>query len=434
MANYSLALSELKDKFTLDNTTAPKELFWEDETVYGTSGQAGKPPISNRYRVIRLTVNGVVTYDTNFRTSPDHNNWVGAQSDLSASDTTTSINLPLNTDGSVVEGIYKIEINTLYKDDDSINDNYSLLQGQISFQVSYKTPKPSLAGSVDLGLTPEIKWVDQTPYVVNGITPSRTGDLEYFDPFGNSVTSPTPALQLISNIVYTGTSSATINRTLVWDYTNEVFTSATNTYGQGNWTLLVKDSVSTRKELLVGGDANLCTVYCCVKTLRDDYKNLLSKGNYSQADKVFIRLNKATMLMSYAQLAVRCGKTSELNSLILEVKDLANCGNDCCDDDNPQLIPDLSGTSNTNKVIVFNTGTGATRVFAGAGMFRRNVNNTSELTHPDLTGKTFTSSRRDFDIFSDGVLISNGTFTPNSGLFTFPNQVSTEVEIQIRFY
>jgi hypothetical protein len=437
MATYTLSKNDLKDKLVLDNTTAPKKFLFTDETVYGTVGQNGVVPVSQRWRVFRITVNNVVIYDTNFRTSLVLAQWnaSGSLSDMSASDVTfNDISLPVNTDGTLVQGSYKIEVNTLYATNDASPAALALDQSVIAFNVSYHKPKAKLTGSVDLALTPLIQFTDTTDYIQAGITPTILRNLEYFDPFGNSVAS-TSGSSVSSNIVYTGTCSATVSSTITWDYSTKLLGSVTSTYPTANYKFFIKDFITKRKELKVEDSANLCGVYCCIAELRKEWLAALAKGQNAQAQLLQERLNDALAQMSFALISIRCGKTESLNDIIAEIKKITACGECGCGDGSPQLIPDLSGSTTTNKVIVFNTGNTATKIFATNGLFTQdNGSGFSTMYHPDFVGKVFTTSRRDIEVYADGVLYISATLNSSTGLFTFTNMISTDVDVQIRFF
>lgn len=436
MATYTLTAADLKDKLVLDNTLAPKRLVFTDETVYGTGGVV---PITNRYRVFRITVNGVVIQDANFRTTTNVADWSGAgDSDMEATSTDfSSVAIPLNTDGTIVNGSYKIEINTLFLNNDVAN-TYSLLQSVIAFNISYTKPTAKLTGSVDLGLTPEITWVDGTSYVVDNVTPTNSRLLSYFNPLGNTVTQTTGS-SLVSNTVYTGTCSATLSNTITYDFSTKLDNSVVSTYPSANFTTFVKDTIYKRAELLVEGDGTLCGAYCCVQSIKEDYDKFIAKGNYSQAQLVWDKFQKASSLLSFAALSVRCGKTSGLNDILLEIKDLADCNDDCgCGDGSPQLIPNLGSVNRENKVVIFDTGTGAANVpitfDSGNGTFLRdNGSSVSTMSYIDFNGLDFNQSKRDFDVYFDGNIDTNGSFNSSTNLYTFSTQLSTKVTVMIKF-
>lgn len=441
MAIYTLTDSNLKDKLVLDNTTAPKKFVFTDQTTYGSAGVDGVVPIAERYRVFRITLNGAVIYDTNFRTSTDVNDWNGASdSDLSAGDTLfDSVSLQTNTDGTLVNGSYKIEINTLFAQNDTGSPTYALVQSVIGFDVSYGKPTAVIDKSVDLALTPLITFTDDTKYIVDNVTPSIVRTLEYFDPFGNSVTS-TSGSSIQSNTVYTGTCSAKLDSTITWDFSTKFDNSITSTYPSDNFTLNLKDSISKRVELSVGDDGNLCNVYCCVQELKETWEGFVAKGNTSQAELAYDKFQKAASLLSFAQFSVRCGRTSGLNDIILEIKELANCDDDCsCSDGSPQLIPDLGSTAANNLVTRFNTGEGSQKSFTGlnglVGTFtRNNGSGFSTIEYATFLNKTFTDTKRDFDVFIEGIMDTVGVLDSSTGIYTCGFLVSTNTEVLIRFY
>jgi len=438
MATYTLSKSAIKDKLTLDNTTAPKKFVFEDETDYGTTGQNGTVPKNSRWRVFRITVNNVVVYDTNFRTSLNVADWnaTGSLSDMSAGDDFfNAVSLPINSDGTLVQGSYKIEVNTLFAKTDVYSTDYELDQSEITFNVVYSKPQAKLTGSVDLGLTPLIEFTDLTNYQqVNGISPIITRNLEYFDPFGNSIAS-TSGSAISSNTVYTGTSSATLASTMLWNYSGKINAAETNTYPSANYTFLVKDTISKRKELLVNDSANLCGVYCCMADLKKRLEYAKQKGRNTNVQSLQNVFNEASALFQFALISIRCGKTQDLNDVIAEIKRITGCGDCGCGDGSPQLIPNLGSSGSDNKVMVFNTGLTTTTAFAGSGLFTKdNGSGFSIMEHPDFVGKTFNTSRRDIEVYADGILYISSTLDSNTGLFTFTNIISDEVDVQIRFF
>jgi len=422
--SYTLSL---KDKISL--VVNAKQLRIEDETDYQT---LPNPPINDRRRVFKISVNGVVFYDTNFAnpsgtTPATFAQWAGV-SDMDTGDDSLIIALPTNTDGSIVEGEYTVESRTIYPTTNA-KSAYKTDASLVKFDIAYDKVKGELEVEVDLSPKPVIKWTDTTKYTQNSKTPTISRELKYFSPSGSQIGNTTTTFQIVSNTVYTSVSFATLASTVSYSY------DAKESSGYSSVSVFLLDVVSARKTVEVGDDLNLCNIYCCIKELKDKWEGLVAKGRLQKAAEVFAKFQEASSLLQFVMFSSRCGKTKGLNETILKIKEITECNEDCgCSGEEPQLIPDLSGDVSTlNQVIAFNVGTG-TDFVDGSLVFTRNVNGNSTVTDPRLINKTFNNTKRDFDVYFDGVIELSGSFNSTTGTFTFGQTLSNDVNVMIRLY
>ena len=432
----TLTQGDLKDKVLILRTASPAEFRFTDETPWGTGVL---PTLAARYRKVRITdPTGTVVYEDNWdgSTSTDINDWNGVNfdSDMDNVQTTfASATVPTNNaDGSFVDGNYKFEINTLY---DQGAASYLVVQSKTTKDVTFSRPVGKILASVDLNpYSPQLKAIDKTDYVVDGITPTNTRLFEYFPPQGTGLTGNTTSSDTITKSTFaSGTSvfQLTNSNIATWDFSSKTNDSETNTYTSGNFTLLLTDKVTAREEFKVQDDVGLCDVICCVIELRERYEKAISNGNPTKANDLEEIWTQVMTRIAYIQASQSCGKTEGLNEVIAEIKDLADCGSDCgCGGGTPSVIsPIVDGATTNTSVITFNTSTVSsanfTRKPAGGGG--------STYISGDLVGKTYSGTQRDFEVFFDGFRDLRGSFDSTTGTFTFQSILSTDVEVEIAF-
>lgn len=431
----TLTQGDLKDKVLILRTASPAEFQFTDETPWGTGSL---PALAARYRKIRITdPTGTVVYDTNWdgATSTDINDWNGVNFDSDMNNVQTNFDtatVPTNTDGSFVDGNYKFEIATIY---DEGGASYKVVQSEITQDLTFTRPTGEIQVSVDLNpYSPQLKAIDKTDYVVDGVTPSNTRLFQYFPPQGTGLTGNTTSSDTITKSTFaSGTSvfQLTDSNIATWDFSSKTNTSETNTYSSGSFTLLLRDKVTKRQEFKVQDDVGLCDVICCVIELREKYETALSKGDLSLVNQLEQKWTKVMTRIAYIQAAQSCGKTENLNEVITEIKEIADCGDDCgCSNGTPTVIsPIVDGATSNTSVITFNTSTVSTAQFTrkpigGGG---------STYTSGDLVGKTYSGTQQDFDVYFDGDIDLRGSFDSATGTFTFQSILSEDVEVKIVF-
>ncbi len=435
MATFSLQTTDIKDKVTLLRTASPQQFNFVDETDWGTAGVDGLPPLSERYRSFKITVNSVVVYN-NLITSTDVADWDGTNGTadmLSGVDTFDSSTLPSNTDGSFINGGYKIEVNTLYLTVEGSNI-YEVVNSEITYDLLYDTPKGEITSSINLNpVNPELLVTDVTNYEVDGVIPINARELKYIPKPTSGLTSVTTSLTTITkNKFSTGTSFAelTNSNSATWDFSLKIDNSNTNTYPTGNNVLLLVDKVVTQIEIDVSSNLDFCAINCCLNTTLNRYFTAKSCGDLSLAKDIFNILNEATTLITISIQNRSCNTTESLNEILREVKDILDCGDNCGCDDAPEIVQpiDTGATSNTS-VITFNTSSVSTAVFtrkpAGGGG--------STFTSGEFANKTYSGSNQDFDVYYDGSIDLGGTLDTNTNTFTFEAILSLNVEVKIVF-
>lgn len=303
-------------------TASPKVFVFTDTSNYPGQGIA----TSNVNGDFKITSpSGIVIYN-----NTDYTNG-GCDIRVSAStQNQTSIQLPLGTDGLVEAGVYTI----LY----TVYDKNLLVYSTVTntYTYVYVAPVITITQSSDC-LSPLFTSTDATSYVVLGITPSitRTHTLQY--PLGsgasNTVTS-TVTIQRGSGQYYNGTQST------------EIDSYVTYTFADG---LVVYDLLTGSQEFVVDC-SDLCSIYCCVKTLEGRMVTYLTSNTelYLETRALFSQIMG---LWGLALRAQACGKSDDVNTYIVLMKSLANCTDDCCGSgDTPTAVVGLNGI--INEVIV----------------------------------------------------------------------------------
>lgn len=364
MANFTLTANDLKDKALISRLDSPASETFTDETVWGTAGVDGLPPLEFRYRKIRITVDGTVVYDTNYDTaaSTDVNDWNGTSGESDMDNTEQSFafsGIPTNQDGSFVQGDYKIEIATLYKTSDA-GSTYAIVNNTVVHNLRYARPEAKITTTVDLNFTnPLLRSVDDTVYQVDDVDPTLSGVFQYYPPQGTTL-SPVSTSSGVFNLstFATGTSVFQLldTNTAVWDFSSKEVAAESN-YVSGNFTLELTDKVTKREEFKVQDDIGLCGVICCINSLYDRIVAATGKGDVSEVNKLNEQFNYAMSRVALLQSQQSCGTTENINDIITDIKTAINCGDNCCDDKTPTVISPMNGQAPTGgTVIKFNTG------------------------------------------------------------------------------
>lgn len=237
------------------------------------------------------------------------------------------IPLPINADGTVVQGnytlVYSVQIT------DGSNPVYIVTQTH-TYNNQYVAPVVSITQTVDC-ISPLFTSVDVTDYTVNGVAPTitRTHTLNY--PFGSAGEgSPlvSSAQTITTSTFYNGTQ------------TTEISTILGYTFSDG---LIVSDTVTGTKEILVDCTF-ICSIYCCLRSLYNNREN--NRGvNQIEFNKYSALFDEVMSTVEIAMQAIDCGKTTDVNGYLTTIKTIANCTDDCsCNDGTPSLVTGLGGS------------------------------------------------------------------------------------------
>tara|TARA_R110001599_G_scaffold66248_2_gene187222 strand:- start:24405 stop:26222 length:1818 start_codon:yes stop_codon:yes gene_type:complete len=391
----ALTTTDFNVSFLLGGSS--KVFKFTDVTDYTSQGES----LNDVTGRIKITAPSGVVYNN-----------LGGSADITGSTSrinTTSIQVPLLSDGTPEVGLYTFEYQSTIG---------AVVVSKIkTFSYSYKKPTPSNQVTVDC-LTPELSGSDTTNYLVNSLTP--------FDRF--SITSVSAANNTISiagekvGFVAVGdTFSVTGSSAINGDYTvtgvdykfsstenNTVITVASITsastgglvvtrkttlfypsvlqlpplvgtqktldtstfYSQTNEFLFktkgyyeytngisISDSFSSSKEIDVDCDIRLCDIFCCINSLFNDYIKYKEANNTTLAAIELERYVLATSHLASLRTAFECGDTAAVDNLVTQIKKVAQCNSDCsCSDGTPSIIGGLSGGGGSSSTSVVTSG------------------------------------------------------------------------------
>ena len=324
-------------KFRYDLAT--KQIIITDTTDYATAGVA----TADVTVVIKAeTAGGGVFYNNVNHAAPD------IDPDVSL-DSTIVIPLPLDGSALPVHDDYTITLE--WQDASSDEGSYKISKAK-TFTLDYVSPTVDLSMEVDC-LSPQLSATDYTNYTIDGIDPTITRAIAIHYPpsiptadvTGTGATLITSTFYTVANSTIEHSSSLTSN--LVYDF------------GGG---FIVYDEVTGSEVIQVACGADVCTIYCCFKTLYNKYIATKGKNNVLEQDSYY-KMILASTLAQYAFTAIRCGKSSDVSTYISTLLEIADCNAGCgCDDGTPQLVTGLGISASS---ITVTPGAGITVVAAG---------------------------------------------------------------------
>lgn len=319
------AILTFTTKFNL--MTNPKKFVFIDTTNY----PAQTPAIATVNVVGNVTItspSGIVIHtNTNFGATPN----VLCDIDINVSATNQNvISLPLTSAGLVEPGVYTI-LYTVY--DNNLSVYYTATN---TYTYSYISPEVEITQTVDC-LSPIFTSVDSTDYTVDSIVPTKTlvHTIDY--PYGSAGES-TPTIgsgtTVTTSTFYQGTQTTEISATLTY------------TYSDG---LIVLDLITGALEVLVDCK-DVCGIYCCIRSIEqqmNDYKT----SNRTEYPKYVTLFSEIMGYVSLALLAIRCGKSDDVNGFLATLRLLSKCTEDCsCSGTTPSQVTGLGGLVNSYVV------------------------------------------------------------------------------------
>lgn len=268
---------------------------------------------------------GTVIYNNTNFSSPDV---VGATATW-----TKNVAIPVNSDNTLVEGVYTIVYTTHITD--GLHTMY-VLSNQATYDFEYVAPTIVITQTVDC-ISPNFTTIDTTDYVVNGITPTITRTMTLNYPvgsagFGSPLTTSTTTIS--TGVFYQNTQTTEVSSVLI--YTN----TATGDFP----TYTVSDTIEATKEIVVDCTF-ICAIYCCIRSLEQRMQN--AEGvNDVLFETYTAEFNKVMAFVALTKLAIECGKSTEVAGYLAEIRAITLCTSDCdCTDDAPSLVVGLGGSS-----------------------------------------------------------------------------------------
>jgi len=216
-----------------------------------------------------------------------------------------------------------------------------------TFDFSYLSPEVDLDMTVDC-IIPQLTSTDNTPYTVDGVSPTtivRDHRIQY-PPSTNQadVAGVGPVIQTSTVFTIKGQAlqhSADLVSTITYDIATDY---------------VVTDIITGNGFIQVTCDAELCDVYCCLKSQWNRYQTQLGVNKSAAANELGVlteMLDNASLL----KIAIDCGKTTDISGFSAEINRLGNCTEGCdCDDGTPQLVTGL-GVGSGGIVVVDSGGT-----------------------------------------------------------------------------
>lgn len=305
--------------------TTPRKFSVIDTTDYASYNI----PTTNVFGCLTIvSPSGITIYQNVTFTSP------GCDIDVDNSTTQQSVvALPALTNNYPEQGDYTITYSTSIND--GTNPTYIISSPETVYTLDYTSPTVVIATLAEC-YSPLFTTTDETDYEVGGITPtnSRTITLEFPSGSGGTPITNTTTATITTSTFYTGMQVTTVDSDLTY-----VFDDG----------LVVIDTVTGSKAINV--DCNLvCDLFCCLSSMESRIEGYRTTNTilFQQTEALFEQIMSKVELM---QLAIFCGKNDTANTLMTEIKSLANCTDDCdCSDGTPRLVQGL-GTANVNVVV-----------------------------------------------------------------------------------
>lgn len=402
-----MALTSTSFTTTFDLTASPNKLFgFIDTTNYAAQGIA----LSTVKCVLTITAPGGAIIYTNSNYSAPDIDPVASLSNI------IPIQIPLDAGGNVVQGAYIFSMTSRVIT--GMNPAYYVTQ---SYNYTYEYASPTVVINQTANcITPLFTSTDETVYTVNNIIPTISRDHSVFFPIGsglsNITNSTAQTITLGSGLFANGTQTTEITTILSYDFGNGLY---------------VVDSVTGVLEIQVSCEWT-CKITCCLKALnnRMESQRCSNYQAFLQTKDIFTQvMSKVTLVLQF----ISCGKQDDANAVMEQIKELANCTDDCCGQDTPSLVTGISGGSGSSANVVVNSGgapitvnsvtVGSTTTYTVTldPAFATIVNNSYNTVLAPGGGITWTDS---------GVIAGVRTFTPS---LTIPSQNMMAFKAYITF-
>ncbi len=230
---------------------------------------------------------------------------------------------PLDSDGNVLNGSYKILLPTLFLNDDSTNLTYTDVDS--AFTLNYTAPTVALTATIDC-ISPSFVSTDATDYRV-------------IDPTSQGYITPT-TVSYAHNLYYPVTSNGYPDNTT--ETSDLIITRGSDEFYQGTQTatvshavsytfvdgLIVTDTIADDLETKVDCSTLLCSLTCGMNTLYRK-KEATKLVNLTEYQKQQFKFNALSADANLAQMNINCGDSVMATTIIADIK--AQLGN-CCDD------------------------------------------------------------------------------------------------------
>lgn len=313
------------------------QMVVEDGTDWaGNSVILGTDAVSINFKIELINDTTTTLYDNLYGAVADIDPFVSLFS-------TPVINIPLDADGNVMWGTYKI---TAIANIVPLSGLGYSVSGVFSYSYAFTLPEMCLTHQVNC-ISATVTGRDETEYGDLVTTITRENNLY-----------PPPALAPVQGgtqptFIYNGGTYAMWTGT----WTHEVKSTVTYTLAI-NFTLLV-ELVAT-VEFNVECDTSVCKIRCCIEKVGKRWMNALSK-NPVEANSIFqTQIAQITWAFQQWVMAQMCGNVDDMAKYLAEIKEISGCKGNCsgCKGDGPQLIlPVISGGGGSTVIVDSPNGT-----------------------------------------------------------------------------
>lgn len=370
----ALTTSAILIQPTLDNVNTL--ITVEDLTDY----------VGNGINLVTTQVDGYlkITLNSSTGTSVIYDNLGGATPDIDYNNSpisTSTINLPVDANGYVVQGTYTIEYNINVYLIASPNPPLYNLTKSFTYLLQQDQPVVCLAADVSCAGS-SITSYDTTVYGTYA-TVSRVHTL--FPPPASGYPN------IVGSQATLSSGSPIVDKT----WTQEVQSTVTYTYPNGLILIIYVEGV---REIPVVCDFGMSKIYCCLKKVFDRY-NTLQTRNITAADAMYEDTVKPMLeAMVMYNAALEAGNTNAAATYYDLTIQVSGCGEDCgCTGSVPQVVNPSGGSGNivivtspdnsisVNPVVVGNTTTYEVQVSAAIQSALNALKNTAITTNTPAT-------------------------------------------------
>lgn len=246
-----------------------------------------------------------------------------------AANLTNQFTISLYSGGTIEQGTYTID----YLVYDSNLGTFYTSQSQVDY--TYTLPTVVIEQTIDC-LSPLFTSVDATDYTLfGGIQPdslTRTHTIIYPPSTGVPNVVGNTA-NLYTSILYNnGTYTTTISTVVSWTLPDGTVINAT---------------LTGIKEKLVQCEQWICDIYCCMKSMYNEWQSF-KNTNATKYAEYQTKWLTVTGLATQIEAAYQCGDSNAVAGYVDTLRTIANCNANCqCDDGTIQLIQGLGNITNT---------------------------------------------------------------------------------------
>jgi hypothetical protein len=308
------------------------ELVIKDQTDWAAAGLlVGTDTITINLKVELINDSVTTLYDNLAGASPDI---VPATSLFNI----TAIQIPLDSDGKVIWGTYRITATAhVVKTTDPTDDYY--VNGIFDYAYAFTLPTMCLTHQVNC-LSATVTGRDETEYLTDESNIVRENNLY-----------PPPALAPVQGgtqqvFIYNGGTYQMWTGT----WTHEVSSGVTYTLPSGATLVVLLEATV---EFQVDCDTTMCKIRCCIEKVGKRFNNAKITNPKAANDILNLQIIPIGWALQQWTMARECGNVDDMALYLAEIKEISGCKGNCkgCKGDEPQLIIPLT-SGGANSVIV----------------------------------------------------------------------------------